>query len=133
MYRWRDDIVDLNDGDGLVANFLSQEFADTAAWLCASRIARENDSDAQEEMANIIGLWGVSRSSKLFGLLKEWHGCDGDGLLDKVRDSVYVHGYLCFVTGCNYAIWDADLLGGSGTNEAKMRFDEFVEERCGRQ
>lgn len=68
-------------------------------------------------------------SSELYRLLLEWHG-GHDKMLAHVRDAYERDGWLWFVSGCNYAILDKDLLGGTGDGERQRAFDDFVCERA---
>lgn len=126
-YNWKNDIIDLDDKDACRSASIPDEMTTEAAWRCAQRAAREYGTDPEEEMSCIAALWAIPMSSRLFGLLLKWYGCDIDGLLEYVRCSVYLNGHLCFITGGNYAIWDSDLLGGKGTGSAEQEFDRFIE------
>ena len=54
--------------------------------------------------------------------LMEWEGFD----IDRVRGcrGVRKDGTIHFTTGCGYAIFDADLLGGNGDGMAERRFND---------
>lgn len=82
-----------------------------------------------EEMGNIIGLFAVPLDSALYDLLVEWYEDDEELLMERVRDAFTDDENLYFVTGAQYMLYDADLLGGDGNGETQKKFEEFVRNR----
>lgn len=130
-YDWHDDIHDANEE-------LGGDELDQAIYTAGERIVEENgdgeydcshDEAVMCEASNIIGLWFIEEGSRLYKLLLDWYDGSKSKLMDEVRDSFEMGGRLFFVTGCGYAIWSKDLLGGSSDGQAARDFDEFVDEK----
>lgn len=139
-YYWREDILDVTDDAPSDQEVVWEGDEQMEIFRrAAEAIVEENGEDyydvdydeaVEEEMCDIIGLWAIDTDSKLYDLLLEWYDNSVDKMMKSVRDSFYWENYLMFVTGCGYAIWSADLLGGSADGRAEQEFNDFVRERA---
>lgn len=131
-YDWRDDILDVVDGDEF-----DEMTKDDLFYRAGQRIVEENGEDyydddiedaIMEEMSSIIGLFAIPLDSRLYEILLEWYGGDEDTLMESVRDSFADGENLYFVTGTGYLLFDKDLLGGTGDGRTTDSFNTFVSE-----
>ena len=124
-YNWKDDIIDISDTDDLdlvyniADNIVTQDkYGDFEG--------RDHDEAVNEEMSNFINIFKINKSSRLYKLLLDWYGSK-EKLDDNVRDIYETNDSIYFITGCNYAIYDKDLLGGDGDGTTQRKFDDFVD------
>ena len=118
------------------ANMYETETISDLVWMAGKQIVRDNGLEYYEDMSeydainqeasDIIHLWAIDRRSTLFDMLYKWYG-SYDLLEEHVRNMFWSGCNMYFVTGCNYAIFDKDLLGGNGDGTTKDKFLEFVE------
>lgn len=131
LWNWTESIHALHDEDEARIAGFSREDVDEAYWRSAERIAAEEGCDPCDAMDGIICLWFVAEESLLHYALERWHEERGTSLEEAVRDYVEVDepAGFTFVTGCGYAIWSADLLGGKADGLAQREFEDFLDDR----
>lgn len=133
MYYWKEDIEDIFDlmeennahGDGDPFYSGSGEFCDSNEhfWEVLANISdRYGENDP-------IGFYRISKTSWLYDLLEEWYDEKEQDMEEMVRGFYDDGSYIFFVTGCNYDIYSADLLGGSADGEAQREFEKFADNR----
>ena len=124
-YNWRDDIEDLSDS--------YNEENDQIFYEVAENMVENGDYkgyDVYEVMSDIIGLWKISKRSRLYKYLLKWYGSE-EKLLANVRDVLDKNDAIYFVTGCGYSLFDKDLLGGNADGTTAKKFDTFVDKEEG--
>lgn len=124
VYNWKDDIEDIE------ATEANDDIWYAVAENMCEKEPDEYGSDPYEVMSNIINLFKVPKRSRLYKYLIKWFGSE-EKLLSEVRDVYETNDAIYFVTGCGYAIFDADLLGGNADGETERKFDQFVREQEG--
>ena len=125
QYNWRDDIEDLSDS--------YNEENDQIFYEVAENMVENGDYqgyDVYEVMSDIIGLWKISKRSRLYKYLLKWYGSE-EKLLANVRDVLDKNDAIYFVTGCGYSLFDKDLLGGNADGTTARKFDAFVDKEEG--
>ena len=129
-YNWRDDIEDMTEDNSEESYELFYRVAENMVDKdeYGEYADRDRDECISEEASNIIGLWKISKRSRLYKYLLKWYGSE-EKLLDNVRDVLDTPNAIYFVTGCGYSIFDADLLGGNANGEKAREFDQFVAEQ----
>lgn len=130
-YDWRDDIeeVDYNDeGNDDIFYSVAENIVDTDEY--GEYEGRDRDDTISEVMSDIIGLYKINKRSRLYKYLLKWYGSE-EKLLKSVRDVYDTDNAIYFVTGCGYAIFDNDLLGGNADGETERKFNKFVDEQEG--
>lgn len=129
-YAWRDDVVEIEDRLDI-----TDEGREDIRYILAEKIVADNGEDdvysshdaaVAEEAQSIIHIWCFKKDSLLALLLENWF--EGD-IIPKLRYGYEDEEYYYFVSGCNYAIFDADLLGGNGNRDAELKFDVFVDNK----
>ena len=125
VYNWKDDIEDVE---------ASEENDDiwyaVAENMCETGNNDGYGSDPYEVMSNIINLFKISKRSRLYKYLLKWYGSE-EKLKSEVRDIYETNDAIYFTTGCGYAIFDADLLGGNADGNTEREFNKFVEKEEG--
>ena len=125
VYNWKDDIEDVE---------ATEENDDiwyaVAENMCETGNSDGYGSDPYEVMSNIINLFKISKRSRLYKYLLKWYGSE-EKLQSEVRDIYETNDAIYFTTGCGYAIFDADLLGGNADGNTEREFNKFVEKEEG--
>jgi len=118
MYYWKNEIehIDMNDID-----------PELIYELAASR-AQQFGGSIDDEMSCIYNVFKVEDHSILASLLEAWWKKKGMDPCDDVTGYLETRDGFYFVTGCGYALFDCDLLGGNGNGEAESAFTDFVEQ-----
>ena len=124
VYNWKDDVEDVE------ATEANDDIWYAVAENMCEKEPDEYGEDPYEVMSNIINLFKVSKRSRLYKYLLKWYGSE-EKLLDNVRDVYETNDAIYFVTGCGYAIFDADLLGGNADGETERKFNDFVSKEEG--
>lgn len=123
-YNWRNDINDVTERN--------DESSDELFYAVAENIMENHPEDYPEAtdpleiVSDIIGLWEIPKDTQLYDYLLKWYGSKEE-MEKHVRDYYETSDAIYFVTGCNYSIFDADLLGGNADGETARAFDKFVE------
>lgn len=133
MYYWKDDIDDVfelesqnNDesgGDVLYSQSGRYNDCNEHFWEVLSEIAELHGED------DPIGFYRISKASWLYDLLEEWYDEKEIEMDEMIRGFFDDGEFIYFVTGCNYDIYSADLLGGTADGEAQREFEKFVDAR----
>lgn len=128
MYDWRRDIEDvyqvMNTDDMLEISYAIAEQIVIKDNICDPDDPEFEDAVAEE--ADFIGLYRISKYSRLYDLLCDWYDGIDEDMEERIRGFYDDGDYIYFVTGCGYSIYSADLLAGGSDGIAEREFDTFV-------
>lgn len=137
--EWREGVLDVADQENNPswAKTWEGEERDWAFYRAGEVITEENGADyyggeitqddVWEEASSVIGLWAISFYSSTYEVLDKWYASIGKILSDEVRNYFEDGEYMYFVSGAQYDIIDADLLGGSGDGTTREAFMQFLQ------
>ena len=109
-YFWRDDIIDLTTED-------NEEWLNDVVEANYQKLYEEDELD-------FINLFAISKKSKLYDYIQRWYGYEEDAYIRCYMEDCR---YIYFVSGCNYAIFDMDLLNGNANGNAQRVFNIYVD------
>ena len=102
MYNWKNDIIDIDE--------LDDELRYELYYNCG-----EDDA---------INVFMIEKNTKLYDYLEKWYDYNSSAY---IRSCVEYDDYITFATGCNYAIFDNDLLNGNGNGNAEKVFNAYID------
>ena len=85
-----------------------------------------SEDEVDEEIDSTINFFRIKKNSTLYYGLKSWYEFINQKMENNIRNFWDQDGYIYFTTGSGYAIYDDDLLNGSGNGETQKRFLNFL-------